>query len=51
MCCRNRHVRRSLDHGKLGNMIAAQPVQTTEARPSLDENCGHFLSQKSADLM
>ncbi len=30
MCCRDRHGGRSLDHGKLGNMIAAQPVQTDD---------------------
>lgn len=36
MCCRDRHVRRFLDHGKLGNMIAAQPVQTRPGRPSME---------------
>lgn len=33
MCCRDRHGGESLDHGKLGKMIAAQPGADRRPRP------------------
>ena len=47
MCCRDRHAHRSLGHGKLGNMIAAQPVQKTEARPSSMKAVGTSLARRA----